>query len=112
MTRFVLFTGVDGPTGGETWDCERRIDITVLEDGSAEMASMEGDLDGEMATAYQWNETMTFDGSSFTSTPTCRTDFVSVSASTGFYSATADQLVFMKETPELGGTWVYTYTLQ
>jgi len=110
MTRFELFTGVDGPTSGETWDWARRIIITMLEDGSAEMASMEGELDELLA--YQWNETLTFDGNSFTSTPTCHTRVVSIFDSAGLYSAIADQLVFMIPAPERAGTWVFTYTLQ
>ena len=112
LTQWELFTGVDGPTSGETWAWERRIVITMLGNGSAKMASMEGGLNGEMGLAYQWNETLTLDGNSFTSTPTCRTDLVSIDNSAGLYTATADQFVIMKPDPERGGTWVYTYTLQ
>jgi hypothetical protein len=112
LTQWELFTGADGPTSGETRTTEETIAITLVGDASAEMAVMIGEIMGEMMTVYQWNVTLTFEGSSFTSTPTCRTRFVSVSESAGLYTATADQLVFITQSSEGDGTWVRTYTLQ
>ena len=112
LTRWELFTGPDGPSSGETRTTQETITITSVEDRTAQMAGMRGQPEGEMGIVRQWNATLTFDGSSFTSTPTCRTDYVSISESAGLYTATVDQLVFMTPSSEGDGTWVRTYTLQ
>ena len=111
LTQWELFTGTGGPSSGEVRTRQETISITV-EEGRAEMETMFGQPYGEMGILYQWNETLTFDGSSFTSTLTCRADSVSVSDSAGQYSATDDQLVFITQAAEGDGTWVRTYTLQ
>jgi hypothetical protein len=112
LTRWELFTGTDGPGSGDIRTTAERIVITSVGDRTAEMAATMGQPEGEMGIVYQWNVRLTFDGSSFTSTPTCRTEVISVSEGTGRYTATVDQLVFMTQSGDGNGTWVRTYTLQ
>ncbi len=111
LTQFELFTGIDGPNSGESVDWQETVALSRVGDGTARLESMEGQPDGEMFIVHQWNETLTFDGNSFTSVPTCRTNTVLISDSAGLYTATFNQLVFMTSTRGFG-TWVSTYTLQ
>jgi hypothetical protein len=111
LTQWELFTGADGPDSGEVWTQQERIILTWMADGNAELDGMRGQTDYELGYGYQWNETLTFDGSSFSSTPTCRTQVVSVYDSTGLYTASDDQLVLIRESSAGDGTFVYTYTL-
>ena len=111
MTQWDLFIGTNG-ISGEVWSRQETIAITRVGNGSADAEAVFGEPVGEMGITYEWNETLMFDGASFTSTVTCRTYSVSVSDSVGQYSATDDQLVFITEHREGDGTWVRTYTRQ
>ncbi len=111
LTQLEQFTGIDGPSTGEAYDPQRTVALSWVGDGTARLETMEGQPDGEMGILHQWNETVVFDGNSFASVPTCRTESVLVSDSAGLYTATFDQLVFLKQIHG-SGTRVSTYTLQ
>jgi hypothetical protein len=111
LTQWDLFIGTHG-IAGEVWSRQETLVVTRVGEGSADVETLFGELEGEMGLARQWNETLALDGSSYTSTLTCRTPYISVSDSVGQYSATDDQLVFITEHREGEGTWVRTYTRQ
>ncbi len=112
LTRWELFTGNSGANTGDALTRQETISVTWLGEGRAELDVMLGQPQGELGIVYQWSEVVTFEDSSFTSMPTCRTDSVSIADVAGLYDASEEELVFITQSPDVDGTWVRTYTRQ